>query len=66
MYENNSAAKYVGPLSAGVPGELAGLHEASLTKVLKDLARGAVRSTLNYTSIHINSRAPLDLCTHKF
>ncbi|KAE9448739.1 hypothetical protein C3L33_19369, partial [Rhododendron williamsianum] len=28
MYENNSAAKYVGPLSAGVPGELAGLHEA--------------------------------------
>ncbi|KAH7852876.1 hypothetical protein Vadar_030363 [Vaccinium darrowii] len=30
MYENNSVAKYEGPLSAGVPGELAGLHEAWL------------------------------------
>ena len=30
MYENNSKAKYKGPLSIGVPGELAGLHEAWL------------------------------------
>ncbi|PSS15547.1 Gamma-glutamyltranspeptidase [Actinidia chinensis var. chinensis] len=30
MYENNSKAKYEGPLSIGVPGELAGLHEAWL------------------------------------
>ncbi|XP_052199978.1 LOW QUALITY PROTEIN: glutathione hydrolase 3 [Diospyros lotus] len=28
MYANNSAAKYSGPLSIAVPGELAGLHEA--------------------------------------
>uniref|UniRef100_A0A803MPR8 Glutathione hydrolase n=1 Tax=Chenopodium quinoa TaxID=63459 RepID=A0A803MPR8_CHEQI len=28
MYENNLAAKLSGPLSMGVPGELAGLHEA--------------------------------------
>ncbi|CAL5360440.1 unnamed protein product [Camellia sinensis] len=30
MYANNSKAKYVGPPSAGVPGEIAGLHEAWL------------------------------------
>ncbi|KAK6941429.1 hypothetical protein RJ641_026806 [Dillenia turbinata] len=28
MYENNPMAKYYGPLSMGVPGEIAGLHEA--------------------------------------
>ncbi|KAJ4959308.1 hypothetical protein NE237_026419 [Protea cynaroides] len=28
MYENDSQAKYRGPLSLGVPGEIAGLHEA--------------------------------------
>uniref|UniRef100_A0A5B7ALX6 Glutathione hydrolase n=1 Tax=Davidia involucrata TaxID=16924 RepID=A0A5B7ALX6_DAVIN len=30
MYENNPEAKFVGALSMGVPGELAGLHEAWL------------------------------------
>ncbi|KAK2968225.1 hypothetical protein RJ640_027357, partial [Escallonia rubra] len=30
MYENNPDAKLFGPLSMGVPGELAGLHEAWL------------------------------------
>ncbi|KAA8523203.1 hypothetical protein F0562_009626 [Nyssa sinensis] len=30
MYENNPKAKFVGALSMGVPGELAGLHEAWL------------------------------------
>lgn len=30
MYENNPKAKYLGALSMGVPGELAGLHEAWL------------------------------------
>lgn len=30
MYENDLSAKSQGPLSAGVPGELAGLHEAWL------------------------------------
>lgn len=30
MYENNTQAKYVGALSMGVPGEIAGLHEAWL------------------------------------
>lgn len=30
MYENNPDAKYVGALSIGVPGEIAGLHDAWL------------------------------------
>ncbi|KAM7512932.1 hypothetical protein LguiB_011807 [Lonicera macranthoides] len=30
MYENDPDAKYQGPLSAGIPGELAGLHKAWL------------------------------------
>lgn len=30
MYENNPGAKYAGALSMGVPGEIAGLHEAWL------------------------------------
>ncbi|KAJ7973751.1 Gamma-glutamyltranspeptidase [Quillaja saponaria] len=30
MYQNNSEAKYLGALSTGVPGELAGLHAAWL------------------------------------
>lgn len=30
MYENDPNTKYRGPLSAGIPGELAGLHEAWL------------------------------------
>ena len=30
MYENNPRAKYLGALAMGVPGEIAGLHEAWL------------------------------------
>ncbi|MBA0722706.1 hypothetical protein Golax_003359 [Gossypium laxum] len=30
MYENDMRTKYLGPLSMGVPGEIAGLHEAWL------------------------------------
>lgn len=30
MYENDMRTKYYGPLSVGVPGEIAGLHEAWL------------------------------------